>query len=351
LTSCTGCPRGEASARSGSWALNLDPMRLPASQPRRLECGAVDDRFRGDPAKTAVPDGYCFGAKASGTADGREQARYASNRMTNENRLRGVIFDWAGTVVDFGSLAPTRIFVEAFATFDIVLTPAQASAPTGLSKREHIEALLAEPAIATQWRQRFSRYATQTDVDAIYTRYTPMQIEKIGEYSAPIPGAVETLASLRRRGVKLGSCSGYPRRVMDVLIPLARESGIEFDYVVAGDDLSARGRPGPYMALSNVIALRLGDVRACVKVDDTVAGVEEGRNAGMWSVGVALSGASAGWSLQEYRAASPAELEAVRIRTTERLAKAGAHIVIDTVADLPQTLAAIERRMREGERP
>ena len=267
------------------------------------------------------------------------------------NKLRGVIFDWAGTVIDFGSLAPTRIFVEVFAAFDIPLTPAQASAPMGLSKREHIAALLAEPAIVTQWRERFSRGATDADVDAIYTRYLPMQVERIGAYSQPIPGAVETLASLRRRGVRLGSCSGYPRQVMDVLIPLARESGVEFDHVVAGDDLSGRGRPGPYMALSNVIALQLADVRACVKVDDTVAGVEEGRNAGMWSVGVALSGASAGLSLQEYRAASPAELGAVRARATECLAEAGAHIVIDTVAELPQALDAIERRMSEGERP
>jgi len=268
-----------------------------------------------------------------------------------ENKLQGVIFDWAGTVVDFGSRAPILIFVEAFATFDIVVTPAQASAPMGLSKRQHIETLLAEPAIAAQWRERFRRDATQADVTAIYTRFMPMQIAKVGAYSQPIPGAVQTLVALRERGLKLGSCSGYPRQVMDVLIPLARESGIEFDHVVAGDDLCAGGRPGAYMALSNMIALHLPDVRACVKVDDTEPGVEEGCNAGMWSVGVAMSGASAGLTLQEYRTASPAQLAAVRARATERLAKAGTHLVIDTVAELPQALDAIERRMGQGERP
>jgi phosphonoacetaldehyde hydrolase len=267
------------------------------------------------------------------------------------NRLQGVIFDWAGTVVDFGSLGPMRIFIEALATFDIVVTPAQAAAPMGRSKREHIESLLLEPAIAAQWRERFGHDATQRDVEAIYARFLPMQIERIGAHSQPIPGAPQTLALLRQRGLKLGSCSGYPRQVMEVLIPLARKSGIEFDHVVAGDDLSAGGRPGAYMALSNVIALRLHDVRECVKVDDTVSGVEEGRNAGMWSVGVALSGAGAGLTLEEYRAASPAALAAVRTRVTEPLAKAGAHFVVDTVAELPQTLEAIERRMRQGERP
>jgi phosphonoacetaldehyde hydrolase len=268
-----------------------------------------------------------------------------------EKKLKGVIFDWAGTVVDFGSLAPTVIFVEAFATFNIVVTQAQAGAPMGLSKRQHIETLLADLTIAAQWRERFGRDATQADVDAIYNRFMPMQIDKVGAYSQPIPGAVETIASLRERGLRLGSCSGYPRRVMDVLIPVARESGIEFDHAVAGDDLSAGGRPGAYMALSNMIALHLPDVRACVKVDDTEPGMEEGRNAGMWSVGVAMSGASAGLTLQEYRAASPAELEAVRTRATARLVEAGAHAVIDTVAELPQALETIERRLRQGERP
>ncbi len=30
------------------------------------------------------------------------------------NRISALILDWAGTTVDFGSFAPTQIFVEAF---------------------------------------------------------------------------------------------------------------------------------------------------------------------------------------------------------------------------------------------
>ena len=33
--------------------------------------------------------------------------------------LQAAILDWAGTVVDFGSFAPTQIFVEAFAEFGV----------------------------------------------------------------------------------------------------------------------------------------------------------------------------------------------------------------------------------------
>ena len=62
---------------------------------------------------------------------------------------------------------------------------------------------------------------------------------------------------------------------------LAAANGLAPDHVVAGDEMAAGGRPGPFMALANVLALGIGDVRACVKVDDTVPGIEEGRNAGM----------------------------------------------------------------------
>ncbi|MBI3105070.1 MAG: hypothetical protein HYY95_05775 [Candidatus Rokubacteria bacterium] len=42
--------------------------------------------------------------------------------------------------------------------------------------------------------------------------------------------------------------------------------------------------------LQNVINLQVSPVEGCVKIDDTVPGVEEGLNAGMWSIGLAMSG-------------------------------------------------------------
>ena len=58
------------------------------------------------------------------------------------NRITAVILDWAGTTVDFGSFAPTQIFVEAFRrAFDVEITLAEARVPMGLGKWQHIEAL------------------------------------------------------------------------------------------------------------------------------------------------------------------------------------------------------------------
>ncbi|WDZ94369.1 phosphonoacetaldehyde hydrolase [Herbaspirillum sp. WKF16] len=265
--------------------------------------------------------------------------------------LQAVIFDWAGTLVDFGSLAPTQIFVDAFKSFDIAITLEQARGPMGLSKWQHIRTLLDDASIAAQWQRHTGRAPTDQDVDAIYARFMPMQIAKVGEYSQPIPGAADMLAQLRARGLKVGSCSGYPRVVLDVLLPLAARDGIAPDHVVAGDELAAGGRPGPFMALANVLALKIGDVAGCVKVDDTVPGIEEGIRAGMWSVGVTLSGNEVGQTPAQLAALAPAEAAALKARAEERLRAAGAHYVIDSVADLPGVLAQIEKRLAAGGRP
>lgn len=265
--------------------------------------------------------------------------------------LQAVIFDWAGTLVDFGSLAPTQIFVEAFASFGITITLAQARGPMGLSKWDHIHQLLQDESIAAQWQTKFGRAPGNEDVDAIYARFMPMQIAKVGEFSAPIAGAVQTLQWLRANGLKVGSCSGYPREVLKQLLPQAEAAGLKPDYVVAGDELEAGGRPGPYMALANVLALGIGDVRACVKVDDTVPGIEEGLRAGMWTVGLSLSGNEVGYGVQEFAKASKDEVDA-RVAVAEaKLKNAGAHYVVRSVADLPAVLAQIAAEMRAGKNP
>jgi phosphonoacetaldehyde hydrolase len=105
------------------------------------------------------------------------------------------------------------------------------------------------------------------------------------------------------------------------------------------------------MALDCVRQLRIGAVSHCVKVDDTLPGIAEGLNAGMWTVGLALSGSPAGWTLAEYQAASDAGRTALRERVTPEFMAAGAHYVIDTVADLPPVLALIEQRLAQGQRP
>jgi phosphonoacetaldehyde hydrolase len=271
---------------------------------------------------------------------------------TTQAQLEAVIFDWAGTMVDFGSFAPTQIFVDAFAqAYGFELSLEEARRPMGLGKWQHIEALGQDPEVSARWLAQRGSPMSQDDVRYIYETFIPLQVERVGAHSDLIPGALALVQALRRQGLKIGSTTGYPREVMERLMVLAADKGYSPDCTVCADDLPAGARPGPWMALACVQALRIGSVAHCVKVDDTVPGIAEGVNAGMWTVGLTLSGSPAGWTLAEYQAATDEERQAVRDRVGHEFEAAGAHFVIDTVADLPGVLTSIEKRLATGLRP
>ena len=268
------------------------------------------------------------------------------------NHVQSVIFDWAGTIVDFGSFAPTTIFIAAFkAQYDFTISLAEARVPMGLGKWDHIKAVSALPDVAARWQAQFGTVISTADIDAIYQTFMPLQIAKVGEHADPIPHALDVVNGLKQQGIKIGSCSGYPRVVMDKLIPIAAAKGYVPDCVVATDDVPAGGRPAPYMVLKNVIDMAVTDVGACIKVDDSVPGIEEGHNAGMWTVGLLLSGNEAGLTLAEYLAADAATLHQAREKARDRFTPFHAHYLIDTIADLPQVVADIDARLAAGERP
>ncbi|MBZ7572984.1 phosphonoacetaldehyde hydrolase [Klebsiella oxytoca] len=268
------------------------------------------------------------------------------------NRINAVILDWAGTTVDFGSFAPTQIFVEAFRqAFAVEITLEEARVPMGLGKWQHIAALGKLPSVDARWQAKFGRAMNAADIDAIYAAFMPLQIAKVVDFSAPIAGVVDTIAALRAEGIKIGSCSGYPRPVMEKLAPAAAAQGYAPDHWVATDDLAVGGRPGPWMALQNFIVLGIDSVAHCVKVDDSAPGITEGLTAGMWSVGLAVSGNEFGASWEEYQQMSAEEIAARREHAAGKLSAAGAHYVVDTLADLPGVIADINRRLAQGERP
>ncbi len=269
----------------------------------------------------------------------------------NYEPLEAVIFDWAGTLVDFGSVAPIQVLIDAFGELGVPVTADEARPFMGMSKRDHIAAMGRLATVIEKWERQYHREMTDLDVDEIYRRFMPLQLATVTQYSQPIAGAAKLLAHLHESGLRTGSCSGYPRIVMDKLLTAAAAYGITPQQVVAGDDLQAGGRPGPWMALQNVIALGASSVKLCVKVDDTIAGIEEGLNAGMWTVGVVISGNQVGLTFAEWQQLSPSEQQSRRELGMQRLIAAGAHEIVDTVADLPSALAHIAERVRLGEEP
>ncbi len=264
--------------------------------------------------------------------------------------LRAVVFDWAGTVIDHGSLAPMGVFVKAFARFGVAITIPEARGPMGMAKRDHIRTLLAEPRIAAAWAAAQGAAPDEAAVGRVYEVFVPMNVEAVTDFCTMIEGAVPAVERLRARGLKIGSTTGYVREIMARVTPLAAAQGYAPDNLVCAGDLAA-GRPSPLMMYRTFLDLAVWPASAAVKVDDTEVGIAEGLNAGCWTVGVALTGNAFGLTPDETRALPEAEFAGMRAAAVAKLTRAGAHYVIDGVAGIDAVIDAIEGRMARGERP
>lgn len=261
-----------------------------------------------------------------------------------------VIFDWAGTVIDFGCMAPVVAFQAAFTEIGFEIAEAEARAPMGVAKREHISLILAIPAVEQRWRAHFGTAPTEDAIDDLYARFLRIDAQTALAYTQLIPGACETIAALRAQGAGIGSTTGYPREIIERIAPLAAGQGYAPDNCITVSD-AARGRPWPDMVELSARQLGVQDAGACVVVDDSGSGLQAARNAKMWAVGVSASGNEIGLSLEAWTALDPKERARRLAVATERLHDAGAHFVIESIADLPEVVATIEARLGRGERP
>jgi phosphonoacetaldehyde hydrolase len=266
------------------------------------------------------------------------------------NSLAAVVFDWAGTVVDFGSHAPMGAFAQLFKSQGVDISVAEARVPMGLPKWDHIRALGRLPRVADAWHARNGRAFDDDDVDRLYAVFTPMNAAAVPHHATLIDGVPELVAQLRRRGLKIGSTTGYNREIMGVLAPLCAAQGFTPDNLVCAGDVP-ENRPSPLGMYRCFLDLAVWPAQRVVKVDDTVPGLMEGRNAGCWTVSVIVSGNEMGLTPAQWTALTPSEQSARRDQAAARLSSAQADYSVDTVAELPAVLDRIQRRLAAGERP
>lgn len=264
--------------------------------------------------------------------------------------LQAIVFDWAGTTVDYGCYAPAKVFVQVFEHQGVPVTMAEARGPMGVAKKDHIRQMAQMESVQARWQEVHSRLPTEDDVDAMYQSFVPLQLEVLADHAELIPGTLETMADIRTRGMKVGSTTGYTREMMEIVIPEAARRGYAPDCTVCSSEVPA-GRPEPWGCVQNAMALRTYPFEAMVKVDDTTPGIDEGLNAGMWTIGLTKTGNEVGLNEAEIAALDQADLASRVAGAHARMVHAGAHYVVEGIWAIPAVLDDISTRLARGERP
>lgn len=264
--------------------------------------------------------------------------------------VKAILLDWAGTTMDYGCYAPAVVFIEVYKRKGVPITIDEARAPMGAHKKVHIRKISQLDSVRERWQAKYNRPPNEDDVDAMFKDFVPLQLACLADYSDLIPGTLEAVAAFRARGLKIGSTTGYTSEMMDILLAEAVKRGYKPDATVCAANVPA-GRPAPFMCLKNMIDLQIYPPEAIIKVDDTLPGIEEGLNAGMWTIGLAKTGNEIGLNEQEIKQLDPIVYQSKLERAYTRMAQCGAHFVVDGIWNIEPLIDEINARLARGERP
>ncbi|MEK7287772.1 MAG: phosphonoacetaldehyde hydrolase [Elusimicrobiota bacterium] len=277
-------------------------------------------------------------------------SHHFSYQRSYRGQVKAVILDWAGTTMDYGCMAPAVVFVEVFKRKNVPITMEQAREPMGAHKKVHIRAISRITPVAKKWEQTHGRACTEDDVEAMFQDFVPLQLACLADYAELIPGTIEAVKKFRQMGLKIGSTTGYTNQMMKILLEEAKKRGYEPDSTVCASDVPA-ARPYPWMCLQNALNLQVFPMEAIVKIGDTLPDIEEGLNAGMWTVGLAKTGNEMGLTEAEINALEPADRQTRLERAYKRMCQTGAHYVVDDIFSAVGLIEEINARLARGERP
>ncbi len=273
-------------------------------------------------------------------------------RREYRGKVKALVLDWSGTTADAYVIAPAVVFVEVFKNQGVEISMKEARGPMGLRKDLHIKELTQNPVLRERWRSVHDRYPDQSDVDKMFADFVPAQVACLPQYTDLLPGTAEVTQRLQKDGIKLGVSTGFLRVMVDVLLEAAIKQGFRPDATVAGDEVEQGARPKPFMVYRNLDLMDVWPIESVIKVDDTVGGIGEGLNAGCWAVGVSrYSNYMNINTLDEEATLSQEEIGRRHEETRALLRKAGAHYVIDSIADIESVVDEINARLARGEKP
>ena len=257
--------------------------------------------------------------------------------------IEAVIFDWAGTTVDFGCFAPVQAFVSAFEKFGITPTIEEVRKPMGMLKRDHIKTMMNMERIHEEWIKVHGKDFTEKDIDEVYN-YSEIAILKILDGFAEVkPYVLDVVKVLREKGIKIGSTTGYTDEMIEIVVPKAKENGYAPDFWCSPNATENMGRPYPYMIFKNLQALKVTSVKNAVKVGDTVSDIKEGLAAGLFTIGVIEGSSLMALSEEEYNSLNEKEKKNACDKVRKVYEDCGADAVILNMSELPELLEQIKK--------
>jgi len=257
--------------------------------------------------------------------------------------IQAVVFDWAGTTIDYGSQAPIFAFQQAFKAAGITLTVAEIRRDMGLDKAQHIRKIMALPDVQKTWQQLYHRDPTATDREQLYHDFKQRLLSELPNFAKLKPGMASVITYLTDHQLPFGTTSGYDADMLNIVLPVAAEQGYRPSVNVTSEQTKGVGRPAAAMLARACDLLAVTDRAQVLKVGDSINDILEAKNAGCLGVGLVDGSNLMGLTEAEFSALTPAEQTTARQHVSDQYHGVQADFVLTSIAELPDLITTLNQ--------
>ncbi|AVK64488.1 phosphonoacetaldehyde hydrolase [Lactobacillus sp. CBA3606] len=257
--------------------------------------------------------------------------------------IKALIFDWAGTTVDYGSRAPIVAFQQAFANVGVEISEAEIRQDMGLDKYTHIHKIINLPLVQNNWQARFQVLPSHDDCERIYQDFKTILLASLTDFATLKPGMPAVIDYLDQHQIAYGTTTGYDAEMLAIVAPIAAKQGYRPSVNITSAQTNGIGRPAPAMLELACDQLAVTDPATVLKIGDSINDILEGQNANVRTVGIVDGSNLMGSSQAEFEALTFAEQTARRAKVTADYQAAGADYILQSMVDLPSLLTTINQ--------
>jgi HAD superfamily hydrolase (TIGR01509 family) len=186
--------------------------------------------------------------------------------------LQAVVFDMDGVLIDSEPFW-RESEIEVFGRYGLQLTEADCVSTTGMRIQD----------VTRYWFER--NPWNGPDPDAVAEEILQGVIRRVGERGTAMPGVDQTIARLNTRKLRLALATSSAGRLIDAV--LGRLELRRCFEVICSAENGMRGKPHPdvYLCAAAKLGVSPGE---CLAIEDSIAGVEAAKAAGMTCIAVPL---------------------------------------------------------------
>jgi phosphonoacetaldehyde hydrolase len=265
--------------------------------------------------------------------------------------IKAVIFGLEGTIIDPGCMAPVETLSELFSNYGIYVSVTDIRNNLHLKREDYIKQVFNQRVkdIVNKGIPTFTR---PIEISSIINEYTELQQKYFKEYNTIIEGTHNLYGRLREEKLKIGVTTNYNIRLGNNISDQLVKENLKPDCFINESKVFNGNLPSPFMIYQTLDVLNIYPVQSVIKVDDTSIGIQEGLNAGCWTIGVSK------WSnYTNYQSKYDLLQCSENIRNSrercarEKLLRSGAHFVVSDISYVFDVIKLINEKLSKGEHP